>query len=45
MLKEGKFYIPRNEALMLEVIQSYYDVLVAGYGRKWKTIELVMRKY
>jgi len=38
-------YVPKNEELRIEIIQLYHDVLVAGDGGKWKTIELVMRNY
>jgi len=45
VLKEGKVYIPKDEELRVEIIQLYHDVLVAGYGEKWKMMELVMRNY
>jgi len=34
VLKEGKVYISKDEKLRLEVIQLYYDVLVARYRGK-----------
>ena len=37
--------MPKNEVLRVEMIQLHHDILVADYGRKWKTIELVMRNY
>ena len=45
ILKEGKVYIPKDKKLKAEVIQLHHDVLAAGYGRRWKTIELVMRNH
>ena len=45
VLKEGKVYMPKNEKLRVEIIQLHHDTLVAGYGRKWKTTELVTRNY
>jgi len=44
-LKEEKVYVPKNEVLRVEIIQLHHDVLVAGDGRKWKMMELVMRNY
>ena len=45
MLKEGKVYVLKDEALRVEIIQLHYDTLVDGHGGKWKTTELVMRNY
>ena len=45
VLKEKKVYVPKNEELMIEIIQVHYDVLVAGYRGRWKIIELVTRNY
>ena len=45
MLKKGKIYIPKDEELRVEIIQLHHNILVAGYGERWKTIELVMRNY
>ena len=44
-MKEGKIYIPKDEELRVEIIQLHHDVLVAGHGGRWKTVELVMRNY
>jgi len=35
----------KDEMLRTEIIQLYHDILVAGYGRKWKVTELVTRNY
>ena len=45
MLKERKVYVPKDEELRAEVIQLHYDVLAAGYGGRWKIVELVTRNY
>ena len=45
VLKEEKVYIPKNEELRAKVIRWYHDVLAAGHGGKWKTVELVTRNY
>ena len=45
MLKEGKVYVLKDEALRVEIIQLHHDTLVDGHGGKWKTTELVMRNY
>ena len=38
-------YVPKDEELRTEIIWLYHDVLVAGYGEKWKMVELVTRNY
>ena len=45
MLKEGNVYVPKNEELRAEMIWLHHDVLATGHGRKWKTVELVMKNY
>jgi len=45
VLKEGRVYIPKDEKLRVEIIQLHHDMLIAGHGRQWKTIELVTRNY
>ena len=32
VLKEGRVYVPKNEKLRVEIIQLYYDTLIAGHG-------------
>jgi len=44
-VEEEKIYIPKNKALRIEIIQLYYNVLVAEYRRGWKTMKLVTRNY
>ena len=43
MLKKGKVYMLRNKKLRLKVIWLHYNILVAEYGRRWKTTKLVTR--
>jgi len=45
VLKKEKVYILKDEKLRAEVIQLHHDVLVAGHGRRWNTVELVTRNY
>jgi len=45
VLKERKVYMPKDEELRAEVIQLHHDVLAAGHGGRWKTVELVTRNY
>jgi len=45
VLKEGKMYVPKDEKLRAEVIRLHHDVLAAGHGGRWKTVELVTRNY
>jgi len=45
VLKEGKVYVPKDEELRAEVIRLHHDVLAAGHGGRWKTVELVTRNY
>ena len=43
VLKEKKVYVSKDEKLRTEIIQLHYDIPVAGYGEKWKIMELVAR--
>ena len=45
VLKEEKVYILKDKELRVEIIQLYYNVLVAGYGGRWKITELITRNY
>jgi len=45
LLKEGKVYVPKDEALRIEVIRLYHDTPVGGYGGQWKTTELMTRNF
>jgi len=37
--------VPKDKKLRVEMIWLHHDVLVAGYGERWKTTELIMRNY
>jgi len=45
MLKEGKVYVPKDEALRVEVIRLHHDTPMGGHGGQWKTTELVTRNF
>ena len=45
VLKKGKVYVLKDEELRVEVIRLHHDVLAAGHGGRWKTMELVTRNY
>ena len=45
VLKEKKMYVPKDEELRVEIIQLYYNMPAVGYGRRWKTVELVTKSY
>ena len=45
MLKERKVYVPKDEALRVEIIRLHHDTPVRGHGGQWKTIELVTRNF
>ena len=45
ILKKSKIYVPKDEALRVEIIQLYHNVPITGHGRKWKITELVTRNY
>ena len=45
VLKKGKVYVPKDEELRAEVIQLHHDIPAAGYGGRWKTVELVTRNH
>ena len=45
VLKEGRVYVPKDEKLRVEIIRLHHDMLIAGYGGLWKTVELVTRNY
>ena len=38
-------YVLKNKKLRAEMIWLHHDILVTGHGGKWKTTELVTRKY
>jgi len=44
-LKKEKVYMLKDKKLRLDVIQLYYDILIAEYRNRWKMTELVTRNY
>ena len=45
MLKEGKVYVPKDEALRVEIIRLHHDTPMGGHGEQWKTAEMVTRNF
>ena len=45
MLKEGKLYVPKDEALRVEVIRLHHNTPMEEHERQWKTTELVTRNF
>jgi len=45
MLKEGKVYVPKDEALRVEIIRLHHDTPIEGHGGQWKTVEMVTRNF
>ena len=45
MYKEGKVYVPKDNALRAEIIRLYHDTPVGGHEGQWKTVELVTRNF
>ena len=45
MLKEGKVYMPKDEALRVEIIRLHHNMPMGGHGGQWKTAEMVTRNF
>ena len=45
MLKERKVYVPRDDALRVEIIRLHHDTPMEGHGGQWKTAEMVTRNF
>jgi len=45
MLKEGKVYVPKDEALRVEIIRLHHDTPIGEHRGWWKTVELVGRNF
>ena len=45
MLKEGKVYVPRDEALRVEIIRLHHDTPMGGHRGQWKMVEMVTRNF
>jgi len=45
MLKEGKVYVPKDEALRVKIIRLHHDMPMEGHGGQWKMTEMVTRNF
>ena len=47
MLKEGKVYVPKDEALRveMEIIRLHHDTPMGGHGGQWKMAEMITRNF
>jgi len=45
MLKKGKVYMPKDEALRVEIIRLHHDTPMGEHGGQWKTAEMVTRNF
>jgi len=45
VLKEERVYVLKDEELRVEIIWLHHNMLIAGHGGQWKTVELVTRNY
>jgi len=45
MLKEGKVYVSKDEALRVEIIRLHHNTSMGGHGGQWKMAEMVTRNF
>ena len=45
ILKKGKVYMPKDEALRVEIIRLHHNMPIGRHGGQWKTVELVGRNF
>ena len=45
VLKKIRVYVPKDEELRVEIIRLHHDMLIVGYRKQWKMVELVTRNY
>jgi len=45
MLKEGKVYVPKDEALRVKIIRLQHDMPMGEHGGQWKMAEIVTRNF
>ena len=45
MLKERKVYVPKDEALRVEIIRLYYNTPMGEHEEQWKIVEMVTRNF
>jgi hypothetical protein len=43
--KNGKIYVPEDQALRLDILKLHHDTPIAGHPGREKTLELVQRSY
>jgi hypothetical protein len=43
--KNGKIYVPEDQALCLDILKLHHDTRIAGHPGREKTLELVQRSY
>jgi len=45
MLKEEKVYVPKYEALKVEIIRLHHNTSMGEHRGQWKTAEMVTRNF
>jgi len=45
MLKEGKVYMPKDEALRVEIIRLHHNTPMGEHKGQWKMAEMVTRNF
>ena len=45
MLREEKVYVPKDEALRVEIIRLHHNMPMGEHGGQWKTAEMVTRNF
>jgi len=45
ILKKGKVYMSKDEALRVEIIRLHHNTPIGRHGGQWKTVELVRRNF
>jgi len=45
VLKKGKVYVPKDEALRVEIVRLHHDMPIGEHGGQWKIAEMVMRNF
>ena len=45
LMKEGKMYVLKDEALRVEIIRLHHDMPMGGHGGQWKMAEMVTQNF
>jgi len=45
ILKEGKMYVSKDEALRVEIIRLHHNIFIEEYGGQWKMAEMVTQNF